>query len=306
MKLAGNCWIIKKSVAHGEDTAYIQTSGRDSCLRLVLGYILTGLHSFIREARRQMNALVRSLIEKAACDNGWEIATPESENALQLSSARHEGLARVEPGEADSYFVFPGSADVIAELAKVFPEQAAADNSFCVNGTIDLGRVLRRVAQLYYSLPDRPARRCAGLAARITSGKTAEELKTEVEHVTMQRLHQDEFRKTLFSYWQGACSVTGIDLPDILRASHIKPWKDCETDAERLNVFNGFLLAANLDALFDRGLITFDDTGKLICSGKLSASHMTALNLTEDLHLRWINNSHFLFLSYHRRYVFKT
>lgn len=252
-----------------------------------------------------MNALVRSLIEKAACDNGWEIAVSEGDNALQLSSARHEGLAKVGHGESDTYFVFPGSADVVAELVKAFPAQAAENNSFCVQGTADLGRVLRRAAQLYYSLPDRPARRCAGRAAKIAGEMTAEQLKTEVERTTLQRLHQDEFRAALLSYWQGACSVTGIDLPDILRASHIKPWKDCETDSERLNVYNGFLLVANLDALFDRGLITFDDSGKLICSSKLSATQKAALNLTEDLRLRWINPNHQPFLHWHQQKVFQ-
>ena len=253
-----------------------------------------------------MNALIRSLIEKAACDNGWEIATSESEKILQLSSACHDGYIKVEQGDAsDSFVVFSISVDVVAELAKAFADKVAADNSFHLNGTIELGRLLRRAAQLYYSLPDRPAQRCAGLATKMTAKMTAGELKTEVERTTLQRLHQDEFRATLLSYWQGACSVTGIDLPDILRASHIKPWKDCQTDSDRLNVYNGFLLVANLDALFDRGLITFDDTGKLICSSKLSAKQKSDLNLSEDMHLRWINPSHQSFLYWHQKEVFK-
>ena len=45
-------------------------------------------------------------------------------------------------------------------------------------------------------------------------------------------------------------------------ASHAKPWAECANDAERLDVFNGFLLVANLNALFDRFLISFDDTGR--------------------------------------------
>ncbi len=253
-----------------------------------------------------MNALVRSLIEKAACDNGWEIATSESEKILQLSSARHEGRIRVEQGDAsDSFVVFSISADVAAELSKSFSEKVAAYDSFCLHGTFELGRILRRAAQLYFSLPDRPAKRCAGLAAKLTAKMSADELKTEVARTTLQRLHQDEFRASLLNYWQNACSVTGIDLPEILRASHIKPWKDCETDSQRLNVYNGFLLVANLDALFDRGLITFDDTGKLICSSKLSAKQKSDLNLSEDMHLRWINPSHQSFLYWHQKEVFK-
>ena len=50
--------------------------------------------------------------------------------------------------------------------------------------------------------------------------------------------------------------MTGLDVPELLRASHIKPWADCGTDAERLDVFNGLLLAPHLDAAFDAGFIT--------------------------------------------------
>lgn len=65
-------------------------------------------------------------------------------------------------------------------------------------------------------------------------------------------------------YWGGACAVTGIALPELLRASHAKPWAKCDTDQERLNVFNGFLRCAHLDALFDRGLMTFEEDGKTV------------------------------------------
>jgi len=60
----------------------------------------------------------------------------------------------------------------------------------------------------------------------------------------------------LLDLWEGRCAVTGLAVPELLRASHIKPWADCETDAERLDVYNGFLLAPHLDAAFDLGFIT--------------------------------------------------
>lgn len=89
---------------------------------------------------------------------------------------------------------------------------------------------------------------------------------TEVERLVRQRVGQNIFRESLMDYWGGACAVTGIALPALLRASHAKPWAECNSDAERLNVFNGFLLAAHLDALFDRHLISFDDSGKILFS----------------------------------------
>jgi len=39
------------------------------------------------------------------------------------------------------------------------------------------------------------------------------------------------------AYWEGRCAVTGLAILALLRASHIKRWADCETDAEGLDVF---------------------------------------------------------------------
>jgi hypothetical protein len=67
----------------------------------------------------------------------------------------------------------------------------------------------------------------------------------------------------------GACTVTGGNMPEVLRSSHAKPWADCDADAERLDVFNGFLLIANFDAL-STGLISFDDSGVPLISPRLA------------------------------------
>ena len=84
---------------------------------------------------------------------------------------------------------------------------------------------------------------------------------TEAERRIIQRVGQDIFRNRLMTYWQGRCPLTGITDPALLRASHIIAWKDCDSDAERLDVHNGLLLSALWDAAFDRGLVTFDDDG---------------------------------------------
>ena len=64
--------------------------------------------------------------------------------------------------------------------------------------------------------------------------------------------------------------LTGIADNALLRASHIRPWRDCETDDERLDVHNGFLLSALWDAAFDNGLVAFDPDGIPIFSERLS------------------------------------
>ena len=66
---------------------------------------------------------------------------------------------------------------------------------------------------------------------------------TEALRLVVQRIGQDLFRAAVVDYWQGRCGVTGLDVVPLLRASHIKPWSKCATDEERLDVFNGLLLA---------------------------------------------------------------
>jgi hypothetical protein len=51
-----------------------------------------------------------------------------------------------------------------------------------------------------------------------------------------------------------------------LIARHCKPWRDCDTNEERMNAENGLLLTPSIDHLFDRGFIGFEGNGNLIVS----------------------------------------
>ncbi|NDG48675.1 MAG: HNH endonuclease, partial [Rhodospirillales bacterium] len=95
--------------------------------------------------------------------------------------------------------------------------------------------------------------------------------------------------------------LTGITEPALLRASHIKPWARCDTDAERLDVHNGLLLSALWDAAFDRGLVTFDDDGSPSFASGLSTQAQTALYWTVPLSL---TAQHRVQLAWHRRHAF--
>ena len=103
------------------------------------------------------------------------------------------------------------------------------------------------------------------------------------------------------TYWQGKCPLTGISDPALLRASHIKPWKSCEDDAERLDVHNGLLLSALWDAAFDRGLVTFDDGGHPQLSPQLSESATNEMRFQGPIPL---TQKHQGWLSWHRKKLF--
>jgi putative restriction endonuclease len=148
--------------------------------------------------------------------------------------------------------------------------------AFSVVGSAALHTLMDRLYRLALSLPPEPLldfeEQIAGLPRE-----------TEAERLVVQRIGQDVFRKSLIDYWGGQCPITGVDQSELLRASHIKPWADCPTDAERLDVFNGLLLAAHLDAAFDAALISFADDGALMMSPDLMERSRVALGLKEGL-----------------------
>lgn len=80
---------------------------------------------------------------------------------------------------------------------------------------------------------------------------------TAEERTMTVRLGQWFFRNSVLSAYQGSCCVTGIQLPALLRASHIVPWSISEQ--RRLDPTNGICLNALHDAAFDAGLLSFDD-----------------------------------------------
>ena len=126
-------------------------------------------------------------------------------------------------------------------------------------------KAIRRAAALIRALPDTP------LAAYREKTKSMP-ASTETERLAKQRIGQDIFRASLEDYWSGRCPITSITDRALLRASHIKPWAACDSDEERLDVYNGFLLAAHLDAAFDAALMTFGEHSAILLSPRLSES----------------------------------
>jgi putative restriction endonuclease len=254
-----------------------------------------------------MNPLERSLIEKAGYANGWENVRESTAERVIMFSARHKAEVEVSSagdGTAAWGVQFP-TGPPVTELARSFAVIDSLTGSFQANGEAALGRLLRRAAELAMSLPNHAADLYAEEVAKIEAEPPTT---TEALRMTKQRIGQNLFRQALMDYWGGACAVTGLHLSELLRASHAKPWADCVTDGERLDVFNGFLLSAQLDALFDCGLITFDDTGALQPSPRLDPFHRLLLGLVDEtqLHLRWISPDHLPYLAWHREHVFQS
>jgi len=127
--------------------------------------------------------------------------------------------------------------------------------------------------------------------------------KTEQEQIVVSRLGQGNFRRNVIRLW-GSCSVTGLQDVTLLRASHIKPWKDSDNQ-ERLNPFNGLLLIPDYDFLFDRGYISFKGNGSVLVSQRLSPFARKVLDIRDDLQLRNVFPENKEYLDFHRSEVFE-
>ncbi len=249
-------------------------------------------------------AIIASRLEKAAVDNGFDLAQPASGNWLAFASS--QCLLRVwlgvnESGTLVAGFSRPNAVPALENIGKpaitnLPPGCAGACGTHDIPA---LHRLLRRAFQLGKSLPDE--------LLRVFQSKTAHLPKTtEAERLVIHRVGQDIFRQGLMEYWEGRCAITGLAIPELLRASHIKPWADCESDAERLDVYNGLLLAPHLDALFDQGFITVGDKGEVIISPALGSVESKLLGLDQAATWRIPITGHRAYLQWHREQVFKS
>jgi len=96
---------------------------------------------------------------------------------------------------------------------------------------------------------------------------------TERLREILARIGQGDFRRDVLELWDGRCAVTGCDRTELLRASHIKPWRVADS-GQRLDANNGLPLVATLDALFDRGLLSFADDGTALYADNLDVAEL--------------------------------
>ena len=117
------------------------------------------------------------------------------------------------------------------------------------------------------------------------------------EQLIAARLGQGTFRKNCLMLYP-ACPVTGTTFAPLLRASHIKPWAACENGNERLDPFNGIILAAHIDILFDQGWISFENDGHLLISKELDISVKEQCLLPEKIKAFSVES--YCYLEWHR------
>jgi putative restriction endonuclease len=133
---------------------------------------------------------------------------------------------------------------------------------------------------------------------------------TESIATTKVRRGQQFFRQSILNAYGVRCCISGINVPSLLVASHIKPWSDFADT--RLDPRNGLCLSTLHDAAFDCGLITLDESLRVVLSKRLKA-HFPQPALEQNF-VPFVGQAIRLpdklaepnaeFLSYHRKSIF--
>jgi len=204
-----------------------------------------------------------------------------------LLPARHSPLNRLGRGEQKAY------------LSQI---SAAAFARVLRDARVDLA-VLARADTDGLTLADQREAIDDAIAAAVQAdpGLTA----TVKQQLVTARKGQGIFRERVLAL-EPRCRVTGVTNPWLLIASHIKPWRSCATAAERLDGANGLMLTPDVDRLFDRGLIGFEDDGAVRVSPALGAADLAAMGL-QGLAGRRVGGftpAQAGYLDWHRRWVF--
>lgn len=249
-----------------------------------------------------LGSLERTRLEKAAQDAGFDLCPTVERGWLLFRSTAFPCTAGV-ASEIGGYRVAVSDAGLARRVATEFATVASDASppwAVYLNSIQDyptLHRLLGRIAEVSRVLAGE------GLRAFEESRRHPPDT-TEATRIVVQRIGQGIFRASLLAYWGQRCAVSGLAVPGLLRASHIKPWAECASNAERLDVFNGLLLAPHLDALFDGGWVTFLDSGQMKISDALDAGSRSRLGLTGAEAIIGLTERHQAYLAWHREHCF--
>lgn len=129
---------------------------------------------------------------------------------------------------------------------------------------------------------------------------------SDIDVIVKKRVGQSSFRNLLEKENGLKCHLSGITHKSLLIASHIVPWSKAKP-IEKTDPNNGLLLAINWDAVFDKGLITFNDNGEPLFSDFLDSETIKILGLNRNFKLgsNILNQNRLNYLRRHRLEIFK-
>lgn len=138
------------------------------------------------------------------------------------------------------------------------------------------------------SLPASEALAAVGAVAEIESDEKCRDVPATTRMALVSaRIGQGGYRLRMLRVWDGRCAVSGLGIPEALIASHAMAWRESDNH-QRLDEYNGLLLSATVDRLFDQGLISFSDSGQLLLKPGLSIEELRMCGLSSESRLRFV------------------
>jgi putative restriction endonuclease len=250
-----------------------------------------------------MNLLQRTALRKSAIEAGFDVLE-DVPDALLCRSSHAPLVCAAWPSQAGDFFVAFSMPNVVEALRDALepvdteslpPEAPPMAAVFSLPDATALEQFLNKAWALSRALPNALVDRFEQAVVAISA--------TEREATVRQRVGQNLFREGLMALWGGRCAITGLDVPELLRASHAKPWAD-SNDVERMDVYNGLLLAAHWDAAFDAGLVAVSPDGTVLASPSLTAAARVVLGPSGTVKLK-LRPEQEPYLAWHRNQVFR-
>lgn len=238
------------------------------------------------------------LVSKALADTGYDLIDQSNDGWFLARVSGSPAKLAVQPVATGTILAVPeqGLVQRIGLETMACTPPAGMTSAGIASSPVQLYQGLR----MLHSLQTHPA----SVLSATLEARLAAIPETERTQEVRQRIGQDVFREALMELWEGRCALSGVALPPaLLRASHAKPWAK-SSDAERLDPFNGLLLAVQFDVLFDQGLIAFGDDGQTVISSRITAEARQFLNLDDFPCLRFVLPGHSEYLHYQRAHVF--
>jgi putative restriction endonuclease len=252
-----------------------------------------------RSRTRDLGHLLADRLDEAANEHGFRIQKGEAAGWRFYGSATApREIALGAAGFDGPFFLSVEHQGVAMDMSfpEADPPARGHSAAYVFLTRDDFFRAVKEVYRKAVSLPTHPL--------ELFRKETAMLGDTESERTQRVRIGQGIFRESLLDYWSGFCPMTGITNPELLRASHIIPWAKCESDEERLNVYNGLLLSSLWDAAFDAGLLTFNDGGEPLLSRYASVAARRTLS-SESVPPLPLHEEHQIRLAWHRAEIFQ-
>src|ERR1700687_2260978 len=237
---------------------------------------------------------------------GWRVGVRWQRLANAVRTKDH--IARLRPDLASKYAPLTPEGNGLQSVYLTPVSVGLASTLFALIGNeassvSDVGREISKIER-DSPAPERDIEEWERRVELAISTDTAIR-ETERTALVQARRGQGLFRDNVRSI-ERACRITPVERMEHLLASHVRPWRD-SSNAQRLDGENGLLLTPTVDHLFDKGFISFEDSGQLIVSPVADQRSLERMGIETEsrVNVGAFSQGHARYLDFHRENVLR-